>query len=486
MAQRPPDLDANGRPVTAAVRPPDIDADGTAAPARDESRPRGLATIGDFVGDVGIGIVKGGTNTAIGLGEMVHSIPGVSAAVDYLYGRPVSARSFTEARQSVQPTNTAQRVGFYSEQIGEFFTPIGAAGKTKALLEIGKSGVLTGLQGGSKADVAIDAGLSAVIPGAGFVRRAGKAVGDQAVPLVRAAIKPTVTALRRIANGPVRGLDAKGNALVRFIIDNKLSTPEDARALFQRAEHELQRVLTVKNAPTDAPTRATRYLEALERSAAKQGLGADDVAQINQAAAELLQGPMGRDVITMVPTPHPTLLGANGQPLTVLRPQTSRALRTDVSAAEALDSARSSGRWSTNKQWGEQKGTAVESRKAVERAQRDAAKQAVPEARDLLRTQSQAISSEGVLDRMASRTGNRDAVSLPAAAVAAGELAKGNLPILSFATNWLRNNQLKAGMWADSLAKAIEKGNAPLVADILKRLGVGSASQAMRTPATAR
>ena len=48
------------------------------------------------------------------------------------------------------------------------------------------------------------------------------------------------------------------------------------------------------------------------------------------------------------------------------------ALRTDVMADEALESARASSKWTTRKQWGEQKGTRIEAGKAVERAQRDA------------------------------------------------------------------------------------------------------------------
>lgn len=435
--------------------------------------------------DAGAGVGKGAANTVIGLGELVHGIPGVSAAVDAAYGQlGLSAHAFPAARAAVAPTSTAQKVGFYGEQIAESLLPVGAAGKVKTAAEIGKAALLTGAQGGTKGEAATSAALSAVVPGAGAVRRAGQAIAETAEPLVRAAIKPTVTSLRRIAGSSAQGLDAKANALVRFIIDHRLTTAEKARALFQETEHELQRVLSVKNAPTDAATRAERYLQALERSAAKQGLGAEDVAQINRAAAELLEGPMGKDVVTMVPTPHPSLVGANGQPITVMRPQVTRGLRPDVPAAEALESARSSSRWTTRKSWGEQKGATTEAAKAVERAQRDAVKTAVPEAKALLQTEGKSLQAAEALDRMAQRAGNRDAVSLPAQVIAAGEIAHGGVPLLAFASNWLRNNQMKAGIWADVLGKAIQRGNAPLVADVLKRLGVGVSSQAMRTPAT--
>src|ERR1043165_9681670 len=66
------------------------------------------------VADVGTGIAKGVGNTVIGLGELMHHIPGVSAAVDALYGQEgLSARAFPEYRAAVQPTNTAQKIGFY-------------------------------------------------------------------------------------------------------------------------------------------------------------------------------------------------------------------------------------------------------------------------------------------------------------------------------------------------------------------------------------
>lgn len=416
--------------------------------------------------DVATGVAKGAANTVAGLGELVHRVPGVSRAVDTLYSQPgVSQASFREARRITTPTNTAQKVGFYGEQIGEFFLPTGAVSRgAKVASEVGKSGALTAAQGGSAGESAVASGVSAVIPGAGAVRRGGKALADAAEPLVRAAIKPTVASLRRITGGG--GLDAKANAMVRFIIDNQLTTPEKARKLFQEAEHELQRVLTVKNAPTDAAVRAGRYLQALERSAARQGLGADDVTLIRQAADDLLKGPMGETVG----------VNAAGEPI--------RALRATVPATEALESARASSRWTTRKAWGEQKGATTEAAKAVERAQRDAVK-TIPEAKQLLRTEAQSLQSAEALDRMAQRAANRDAVSLPAHVIAGAELASGRVPVVAFAANWLRNNQLKAGMWADSLGKAIEKGNAPLVADILKKLGVGATSQVMRTaPAT--
>lgn len=423
----------------------------------------------DTAADVAIGTGKGVLNTAIGLGELVHRIPGVSSAVDAIAGQPgLSDASFSDARVRVQPTNTAQRVGFGAEQIGEFFIPGATAGKLATVLPAKLAPVVTrgaqaALQTGAQSGSGVDAGASAVlanvIPGAGAVKKTASVLSDAAESFVRAAIKPTVASLRKITGQG--GMDAKAQALVRFIIDNRLTTPEKARALFQSTEHELQRVLAVKNAPTDAATRAARYLDALERSAGKQGLGADDVALVRKAAEELVSGPMGQ-----------TVSGPAGA---------TRVLRADVPAAEALESARASSRWTTRKQWGEQKGASMEASKAVERGQRDAVKAAIPETKPLLATEGKALTAETVLDRMAQRQGNREAVSLPAQMVGGVEIVSGNVPVLAIASNWLRNNGMKAGIWTDALAKAVKNGNAPLAADILKRLGVGVASQSMRT-----
>jgi len=117
----------------------------------------------------------------------------------------------------------------------------------------------------------------------------------------------------------------------------------------------------IRNAPgavTDAPQRAQRYLAALERSAAKQGLPADDVAIIRGKAQELLNdSPLSTSVTRPAMQPSPNgLVGPNGQPAMVPSHVTTRELRTDVTPDEALDLARGSAKWSNSKSWGEQKG----------------------------------------------------------------------------------------------------------------------------------
>lgn len=508
------DLDDFTKRLSSLSMPDAVKADlwdlkAQSAPKAPPVAPAAPAEPPNTFGDALIGIGKGAAGTAINLGLLVHKIPGVSAAVDAVYGdagdgdqtlsglvagsaprKGLSTRAFEVADEVVRPTNTAQRIGKGVEQIAEFMVPAAGAEKLAATVAaktapiLGRAAPVVAravTQGATSAGVAeaqggdpMSAGLlAAAVPAAGVLAGGtARMLRKSSEGLVRAAIKPTVSAMKKISGTAGQGLDAKAESMVRFIIDNRLTTPEKARDLIVASERELQRLLAVKNAPTDAPQRAIRYLAALERNAAKQGLAADDVAQLRNAAAELIEGGMGKNVVTMIPTPHPTLVQPNGQPFMVLTPKTSRVLRTDVMADEALDSARASSKWTTRKQWGEQKGTRMEAEKAVERAQRDAVKEAIPEARPVLAAQGNAIRSAETLDRMQLRAGNHDAVSLPAQVVAAAELAQGRVPLMAFAANWLRNNQLKAGMGADALANAIQRNDVRTVSEILGRLGV--------------
>ncbi len=74
------------------------------------------------------GALKGAAHTAIDLGQLVHQIPGVSKAVDTLYGQPgLSEASFPSAREQTAYTNTAQRLGGAVETAAEMAAPVGHA-----------------------------------------------------------------------------------------------------------------------------------------------------------------------------------------------------------------------------------------------------------------------------------------------------------------------------------------------------------------------
>jgi hypothetical protein len=503
---------------------PDDATDDEISAALDSLQPSSPApdTGGDVIldnlralGNLGVGAAKGLAHTATGLGQMAHAIPGASRGIDALYelaginarykraGMPDmdSRRAFenrgaTESALGLDPQGNAEKLGHFLEQMAEFMVPGAAAEKTAATLAtraapfLGKAaplasrmavqGVVNAGQAKAQGADPLTAGvMGAPLPVVGAVTgAAGRAVKGAAVPLVLAAIKPTVTEMKRQAGASITGLNAQAQRLAKFIIDNRLTTPEKAEAMIADAERQVAAM--VGGQVTDAPQRAARYLEALKRSASKQALPSDDVAVIQSKARELLnQSPLSETVQkkTLVPTGR---ISSSGKP--VMKPEVEdvRQLRTDVTAKEALDTARASSRWSTRKSWGEQKGAAKEADKAVERAARDAVKTAVPATKPVLKQEAQAITAKKVLDRKAFREGNRDAVSLPAHVIAAGEIAKGRPPIVAMAANWLRNNQMKAGIWADRLGEAIARNDANSVSMILGRLGVAAEVQATK------
>jgi hypothetical protein len=443
-----------------------------------------VARVQHEIGGAGKGAARSGYNVARGVSM-------VTPGVDTLSPSPAW----------MQPAADEQ-IGNFLEQAGEFVIPAGPVTSlvskaarfgpaVKAAVKVGAnaaaSGAMTGVQGG---DVQSGTVAGAVLPGVGKVlTSAGEYVGSKAVPLVRAAIKPTVTAMKQQAGASMVGIDAKAKQLVAFILKNRLTSPDKAQAIIDAAEADVKRLVRGARAATDAPQRAARYLQALARSAARQGLPGDDIAIIKSKAKELLEeSPLAEDVTKTVMRPSPSgLVDASGKPHMVPTTQTTRALRTDVTPEEALEIARGSGKWGNKKSWGEQKGAATEASKAVERASRDAVKDAVPGVRPALQREGQAIESKKVLDRMKFREGNRDAVSLPAHVIAAGEIARGKVPLLAFAANWLRNNQLKAGVYADRLQMAIKRNDVKTASDILGRLGVGGIEQMQKPqPALAR
>jgi hypothetical protein len=144
------------------------------------------------IADLAIGAGKGVLNTAVGLGELVHRIPGVSRAVDTLYGTEgLSERAFTDARERVQPSNTPQRIGFGVEQVGEFFTPVGQVGRATRLGRAAVSGAHALVQSGSPGAAVTSGALTAVLPGAGAAQRASKTLRDSAEKEVVRALGPT-------------------------------------------------------------------------------------------------------------------------------------------------------------------------------------------------------------------------------------------------------------------------------------------------------
>lgn len=146
-----------------------------------------LSRAAGTVADVGIGALKGAANTVSGLGDMARKIPGVSQL----------DRLVTPIEVDTTPSNTAQKVGFGTEQIGEFFVPVaGVAGKAKKAADVAKSGVLTLAQSGSPVAAGVSAGLTAIMPGGAAARRASGALQGSAEKTVAQALGATKEAMK--------------------------------------------------------------------------------------------------------------------------------------------------------------------------------------------------------------------------------------------------------------------------------------------------
>lgn len=122
--------------------------------------------------EVGKGAAKGVGNTLYGFGKLAHDYTPLGRLSD-----AVAPGTFEGARPAIlEPTNTPQKVGYYGEQVGEFFLPTGVAGKLGKAADIAKSGLLTMAQGGTPVAAGASAALTAAIPGGATLQKAGGAV----------------------------------------------------------------------------------------------------------------------------------------------------------------------------------------------------------------------------------------------------------------------------------------------------------------------
>jgi hypothetical protein len=401
-----------------------------------------------------------------GLYESIKSPEAVEGTLRNIYN--ASAAQAGKAAEAFRQGRYVEAAGHGAATVPVLGPAAAAAGEQIAEGDVaGGLGSGVGLVGSILAPGAVKAG-AATAPAVAARAKVAGALEGSAVRLARAGVKAPLTLLKQQAGASTTGVNFQATKLAKYLIDNRLTSPGQATRIIKNTEAELQRILAAKGAtPTDAPARAQLYLDILERQAAK-AVNPEHAATVRAVAADMIdQSVLGETVTTTVMRPSPTgLVNASGQPVLVPTTQTSRALRASVPADEALDIARKSSQFETRRSWGEQKGTAKEAAKAQERAVRDAVKQALPETRTPLEQQGQAILAEKVLDRQVWRELNRDVVSLP------GLVGLSANAVVGFAAHWLRNNQLRAGIWANDLAKAIAAKNAPATAGILSRLGV--------------
>lgn len=136
--------------------------------------PQRAATTGESIGgmtgavvDAGIGALKGVGNTAFGLGKLVRDYTPIGRISD-----AILPGAFDQRPEEITPQNTAQRVGFTAEQVGEFFVPGGGATK---LTQVPKAAGITLAQTGKPVDAGAAGVITAAVPGAKTIERVSRA-----------------------------------------------------------------------------------------------------------------------------------------------------------------------------------------------------------------------------------------------------------------------------------------------------------------------
>lgn len=447
----------------------------------------GGMTVGDAENAV-IGAGKNFLKTVTTGGNLLRKVPGIKQ-LDEAIG------SVELPQSAVTPKGTAQHVGAFIEDTAENVVPsMRAAGVATALTKGLPNAVKVGGQmlAGAAANAATgalhghtDPAKDAAIGAAGpFVGGAAlgtaRWLGRKSLPLAQAALKTPVRILKSMPGASKEGIDKMSKRLANTALDERLFNSDAATEAIDETMGQVDAKLAAKaGLPTDAPTRAVRYLGGLRRGAAKSPLAEDATAAINGKEDELLRGRFGEDVQTGVRVvPHPQgLRGPNDKVLTTEEPVIERQLRSSVPVQESREASLAMSKYTPSK-WGAQQNAPEEANKAVERATRDAVKSAVPETKPLFAKAQRLVKTREALRIMGQRDANRDVMSLPASAgnIAGVATGKPGAALVGFATQFLKNNQLRLGIYARDLEKALAAGDPQMIGRVLQKVGVSAAT----------
>ena len=446
----------------------------------------------EAAGGIGIGALKGGGRTIVGAFKLMRDVANEAGAnID------ADERLKTLlASSALSPTDDAQKLGMTGEQLAEFFLlPQGKVKATGLLVPylgklLGRYAPVMASQGAMAGTLSAVHGESPWSTGAvaaampvmgGTVNAVADWVGSRAVPLARSAIKPTVSAIRG-EQGFAEGLNTAATRIARYIIDRGIMSSANATAIVREQEQLVRQAIAQAGDPvTQAPQLAEQYLRALAdkvKKADQPGLN----AIINREIKILYRpgGQMSETIPVLDPMTGLPQVDAMGNAVT------QQVLRTDVTASEARQIATASSRYVTRDTWGE-KGQEIHAKaaKAKESGVRASVRDAVPGVVAPLKEEGRALAAKGVLDRMEFRMGNRDTIGLAPQIILGGGSSKS--AVIAFATQLWNRGQLRAGVYADRLSKAIKGGDAQTVGAILGRLGVaipGDGTPEVMTPQT--
>ena len=109
--------------------------------------------------DVAKGVAKGVGNTAYGLGKIVHDYTPIGRISDAIQPGAFAPQN---KPPELTPTNTAQKVGYHGEQIGEFLAPVGEVAQAGKAAEAARAGLTALAQTGSPTTAAVSGALAGI------------------------------------------------------------------------------------------------------------------------------------------------------------------------------------------------------------------------------------------------------------------------------------------------------------------------------------
>jgi len=191
-----------------------------APPAEGSSR---LGQIGEAtrtgMSNLVVGAAKGIGQTVTNLGKAVHQVPGVTRAVDALYGSPgLSQAAMGEADRLLTPDGTMQKIGKVGEQTAELIVPAKA---------VQRAGVEAAARYGPKLAATLGPTAAKILPNVAVQAAGGAAMAEAqggnpvvgavlggAVPAVGAALETLPASLRESAG--TRVMQALGPTKERY------------------------------------------------------------------------------------------------------------------------------------------------------------------------------------------------------------------------------------------------------------------------------
>lgn len=336
-------------PAGAASAPPQA-----ASPEGDGLVASAVKAAPQVISDVATGALKGVGGMVAGAGEMVHKIPGVSAAVDALYGTPgLSDNAFKAAQQATAPANTAQAIGHGAANIaGLMIAPeeVGAGMAAPILAKAGAAGLMTGTQtGGDPTAMALGAGGSAAgdiaAKGAGSLAkivRSGEAepvAAKRTAELARQGLKGT--ARTNAVNDPMWMAAQETNKAkyVDLMKQYRLTgSPLKDAAIIAQAPPQQQEVLSALSRQLNPATKQFGH----EWTAAQALAGLGSVAGGGMAAGPVGASSVGgmllaRSLMTKYPGATANGLDTVGQALPALARQAGGAIGRMAAAPSPME-----------------------------------------------------------------------------------------------------------------------------------------------------